>query len=45
MGKLKMISFEIVKYAVEARQYVIDQNFYITGKKDYDIKLEWDVKE
>ncbi|MGB4312940.1 MAG: BREX system Lon protease-like protein BrxL, partial [Natronincolaceae bacterium] len=39
------IFFEIVKYAVEARQYVIDQNFYITGKKDYDIKLEWDVKE
>ncbi len=36
---------EIVKYAVEIRQFVIDQNYYITGKKDYDVKLEWEIKD
>ena len=36
---------EIVKYAVEIRQFVIDQNYYITGKKDYDLKLEWEIKD
>lgn len=35
--------FEITKYAVEIRQFVINQNYYISGKKDYDIKLEWEI--
>ena len=43
-GKIESDIFsEIVKYAVEARQFVINQNFYITGKKDYDVELEWEV--
>lgn len=43
-GKVESDIFsEIVKYAVEARQFVINQNFYITGKKDYDVELEWEV--
>ncbi len=36
---------EIVKYAVEIRQYVINQIFYITGKKDYDVRLDWEIKD
>lgn len=34
---------EIAKYAIEIRQFVINQNYYITGKKDYDVKLEWEI--
>ena len=45
-GKVESDIFsEIVNYAVEARQFVINQNFYITGKKDYDVELEWEVTE
>ena len=34
---------KIVNYAVEMRQFVINQNYYITGKEDYNLKLEWEL--
>lgn len=34
---------EIVKYAVGLRQSVIDQNYYLTKKEDYNVKIEWEV--
>lgn len=36
---------EIVDYAVEIRQYVIDQIYYITNKKDYNIKIGWEFSD
>lgn len=34
---------EIVNYAIEIRQFVINQNYYITGKEDYNKILEWEL--
>ena len=34
---------EIVKYAVGLRQSVVDQNYYLTKKEDYNVKIEWEV--
>ncbi|TDX53234.1 BREX system Lon protease-like protein BrxL [Orenia marismortui] len=35
---------EITEYAVEYRQFVIDQNYYINGKEDYNKRIEFEIK-
>jgi len=35
----------IADYAVELRQFVVDQLYQLTGKKDYLVKLQWKMRE